>query len=183
MAGLAAASLIFVSCGGGGDDDDPPPAETAAPSATYTAEGLLPDLSDLGLTKAEVQEDPVAKAAGQDSFGAIYTGNYGVQVRVTVVGDEATARAQFDNLAVALRNPPAEFVGAGVPQADNPAVVPGGLSKGYVTSKPDGNGRLVWTDVSLFGRAIVIVQVLGKDRGDVVELRTAIQQRIEAQTK
>lgn len=183
LGALAATALVLSACGGGGGDDDPAPGEATAPAATYTAEELLPDLTDMGLTQAEVQEDPVAKAAGQDSFGAIYTGKYSVQVRITVVGDEDSARAQFDNLAVALRNPPAEFVGTGVAQSDNPAVIPGEISKGYVTAKPDGNGRLVWTDVSRFGRAIVIVQVLGKDNGDVVDLRTAIQERIQAKTR
>lgn len=174
---------MFAACGGGGDDPEPTAAASVAPASTYTAESLLPSLDDLGFQQAQKQQDPAAALAGQDSFGAIYTGKYSIQVRITVVGDEKTARSQFDNLAVALRNPPREFVGAGVPQADNPPVVPGGLSKGYVTSKPDGNGRLVWTDVSQFGRAIVIVQVLGKDGNDVVGLRTAINQRIEAATK
>jgi len=179
---LAGTTLVFAACGGG-DGKDAEPTASAAPGKSYTAEELLPNLDDLGLRQAEKQQDPAAALAGQDSFGAIYAGKYSVQVRITVAGDEKTARSQFDNLAVALRNPPPEFVGAGVPQADNPPVIPGGLSKSYVTSTPDGNGRFVWTDVSQFGRAIVIVQVLGKDGKDVVELRTAINQRIEAATK
>lgn len=183
---LAASTGFAAACGGDGDSDGDPapsPPPSAAPSKQYTAEELLPALDDLGLIQADKQEDPVAALAGQDSYGAIYTGKYSVQVRITVLGDDAKARSQFDQLAVALRNPPPEFVGSGVAQTDNPAVIPGGLSKGYVTAKPDGNGRLVWTDVSLFGRAIVIVQVLGKDGGDIVYLRTAINERIQAATR
>lgn len=181
---LSAATVLGFAVACGGDDQRGPAATVpAASTKAYTAEQLIPNLDDLGIKISEKQADPLAVLANQDSFRALYTGKYSVQVVVTVFKDEAAARTQFDNMAVALRNPPPEFVGAGVPQADLPAVVGGGQSKAYVTSKPDNNKLLVWTDVTQFGRAVAIVQVLGRDGGDVTSLRTTIAERIAAGTK
>jgi hypothetical protein len=156
-------AAIFLFNDDDGDGSNGPP--------QYTAEALLPELGDVGLRLTEKQPDAAAQAVGQDTWRALYAGSTqlsSVQIYATVLHDVGTAERQFTQLATALRNPPPEFVGSGVPQLDATPTSVGQNAKAYVTSRPDGRNQHVWTDIYRFDRAVVIVQVLGRETDAIV---------------
>ncbi len=178
-------ACAFTACGGGDDDDGDTNGDvnTGGGNTNLVAAELMPDLTALGMTLAEQQADAGAAAFGVDRHRARYSGDPSALVQVTVLKNEEDATTEFNASVTALKNPPVEFVGAGVPQADITPVGNAELAKGYVTSRGDQQGNLVWTDIYRFGRVVAIVQILGRDSGDIVETRKAVAEAIEAKVK
>lgn len=176
---LLALLAIFgaVACGGSDDDDS---GDDISPA--LTAADLLPDLSGDGFSLVQSGRVPGA-AESQDANFAIYTRQGAVsQARIEVnmhpTADAATS--QFNAIAEALRNPPPDLFGPNATQADNQAVFQGDQSRSYVTTKPDGQGNLVYTDAYRFGRAVVIVYVIGNDPQAAAQTRKEIAEAISS---
>lgn len=164
-----------VACGGGDDDDT---ANGAAPA--LTAADLLPDLSGSGFSLVQSGRVPGA-AESQDANFAIYARQSAVsqaRVEVNMHPTPDAATDQFNTIAEALRNPPPDLFGPNATQADNQAVFQGDQSRSYVTTKPDGQGNLVYTDAYRFGRAVVIVYVIGNDQQAAAETRKDIAEQV-----
>lgn len=135
------------------------------------------------MTVAQKQADPAAAAFGLDRYRAQYTGKMTSIVVVTVLQNEKDATQEFNASASALKNPPPEYVGAGVAQSDLTPTSAGDLAKAYVTAKTDQQGNLVWTDIYRFGRVVAIVQLLGRDSADIPTARKTIADAIAANSK
>lgn len=105
------------------------------------------------------------------------------RVDITVMPSEADATRQWETLSQALRNPPPDLFGGSSTQKDAPATNVGDQSKAYVTTKPDTNGTLVWTDVYRFGRVVTVVQVLSRNEPEALKARTVIAEKIRDRAK
>jgi hypothetical protein len=167
----ATLALALAGCGGGDDDNENDAAEPTPQPAPWTprppchANGrlkLLPSLTDLCFSMQESGRDP-GELAGMQSALALYRSSNPkeqVQLRIYVMPTPELARTQFDAFAVALRNPPPEFVGvqAKFVDADSPSL--GESRKSYKTERADSQGYSAWSDVYLKGRTVVLVQVV-----------------------
>lgn len=178
LAALAALTLALgAACG---DDDDTAPSGDGATPAT--AADLLPDLSGDGFSLVETGRVPGA-AESQDAHVAIY-GKQGAvssaRVEVNMHPAPEAAADQFGAISEALKNPPADLFGPNATQADNQAVYQGDQSRSYVTTRPDGQGNLVYTDAYRFGRAVVIVYLISNDPTAAAEARKDIAEKISA---
>ncbi len=91
------------------------------------------------------------------------------------------ATTQFNTIADALRNPPPDLFGPGTTQADGAPVYQAGQSRSYVTSKPDAQGNLVYTDAHRFERAVVILYVISNDPAEAALLREQLADWIDRQ--
>ncbi|MCL4242759.1 MAG: hypothetical protein KJ048_15520 [Dehalococcoidia bacterium] len=178
LAGLAALALAFgPACG---DDDDTAPAD--AGGTPTTAADLLPDLSADGFALVETGRVPGA-AESQDAHFAIYAKQGAIsqaRVEVNMHSTPDAATDQFNAISEALRNPPPDLFGPNATQADSQAVFQGDQSRSYVTTKPDGQGNLVYTDAYRFGRAVVIVYLISNDPAAAAEARKDIAEKISA---
>jgi len=167
------AILGAIACGGGNDDDG-----GSAPAAT--AADLIPDLSGGGFTMAETGRVPGATTA-QDAHYAVF-GKAGpvssVRVEVNMHPDVGAATKQYSTISEALRNPPPDLFGPNATQRDNEAVYQADQSRSYVTTKPDGQGNLVYTDAYRFGRAVVIVYMISSDPAEAAKIRKDIAERM-----
>ncbi len=178
LAGLAALALAFgPACG---DDDDTEPADAGGTPAT--AADLLPDLSGDGFALVETGRVPGA-AESQDAHFAIYAKQGAIsqaRVEVNMHPTPDAATDQFNAISEALRNPPPDLFGPNATQADGQAVFQGDQSRSYVTTKPDGQGNLVYTDAYRFGRAVVIVYLIGNDPAAAGAARKDLAEKISA---
>lgn len=116
----------------------------------------------MGFKLVDQQKEP-GLPPNIDSAAAIYRGQdliQQIQVRIRVEPDAATAKKEFDQFAVLLKNPPKEFLGieAKFIEADSPPL--GEERKSYRTAQADGRGYSAWTDLYLKGRTVVLVQVV-----------------------
>ena len=164
-----AAGIIVAAVGCGGDDDDEtgatatqPAATAGTPAVSVEAKSLVPKLEDLGFKLVEQTREP-GLPENIDSAAAIYRGEdllQQVQIRIRVEPDEATAKQEFEQFAVLLKNPPKEFLGveAKFVDADSPPL--GDERKSYKTAQPDGRGYSAWTDLYRQGRTVVLIQVV-----------------------
>lgn len=179
LALLALVALLAVAACGGGDDDE---GDNGSAAPALTAAGLLPDLSASGFSLVQSGRVPGA-AESQDASFAIYARQGPVsqaRVEVNLHPAPGAATEQFNAIAEALRNPPPDLFGPNATQADNQAVFQGDQSRSYVTTKPDAQGNLVYTDAYRFGRAVVIVYVIGNDQQAASETRKAIAEQISS---
>jgi hypothetical protein len=159
--------VLLAACGA--DDDDSatatPPASTATSAASVavrSAQSLLPKLDDAGFKLVDQQKEP-GLPPNIDSVAAIYRGEnlmQQIQVRIRIEPDAATAKKEFDQFAVLLKNPPKEFLGieAKFIEADSPPL--GEERKSFRTAQADGRGYSAWTDLYLKGRTVVLIQVV-----------------------
>lgn len=159
--------VFVVACGGGGEEQ--------------TAEGLVPDLGDIGLEVADEGRDPLAPD-DQDMYRVLYADpeDNGRAV-VTVVyreEDEEEASAFFATLAEALGNAPPEFFGVEAEQTSEEPIGRGDEQIAYVTADPDSRGNRVWTDLYRRGRIIILTQVLGNESENQEPTRELIVERI-----
>jgi hypothetical protein len=150
-----------------------------------TAADALPDLSSDGFALVETGRVPGA-AESQDAHFAIY-GKQGAvsqaRVEVNMHPTPEAAAGQFGAISEALKNPPPDLFGPNATQADNQAVFQGDQSRSYVTTKPDGQGNLVYTDAYRFGRAVVIVYLISNDPAAAAQARKDIAEKISARAK
>lgn len=110
----------------------------------------------------ESGRDP-GELAGMQSALAGYRGSNPkdqVQLRIYVLPSPELARTQFDAFALALRNPPPEFVGVQAKFVDTDSPELGESRKSYKTERADNDGFSAWSDVYLDGRTVVLVQVV-----------------------
>lgn len=169
-------ALFAAACGGSDSDDET--GGDAIPA--LTAADLLPDLSASGFSLVQSGRVPAA-AESQDANFAIYARQGAVsqaRVEVNMHPTPDAAAAQFGAIAEALRNPPPDLFGPNATQTDNEAIFQADQSRSYVTTKPDGQGNLVYTDAYRFGRAVVIVYVIGNDQQAASETRQDIAEQI-----
>jgi hypothetical protein len=190
---VAVAVLFVAACGGGDDDGGSGVPGTVAPTATadagptsFTAEQLLPDLSNIGLGRSEVQRTPFSEL---DEAGVLYgepsSPTPAIKLIIYVLDDEAAAEGQFVLLREAFENMPVaalldDPLSAGDPQgqpAANANVVVGpeidGESVYFRTKAPDRTGQHVWTDVHRIDNVAVVVQVLAREKPIADERREA----------
>ncbi len=181
---LAALAALTLALGAACGDDD----GAAAPgdgATGATAADLLPDLSGDGFSLVETGRVPGA-AESQDAHVAIYARQGAVssaRVEVNMHPAAEAATDQFGAISEALKNPPPDLFGPNATQADNQAVFQGDQSRSYVTTKPDGDGNLVYTDAYRFGRAVVIVYLISNDPAAAAETRKDIAEKISAKAK
>ncbi len=178
LALLALLAIFGAAACGGGDDDD-----TGGDTApAISAADLLPDLSGDGFSLVQSGRVPGA-AESQDANFAIYARQGAVsqaRIEVNMHPTPDAATAQFNAISEALRNPPPDLFGPNATQADNQAVFQGDQSRSYVTTKPDGQGNLVYTDAYRFGRAVVIVYLISNGPTAAAEARKDIAEKISA---
>lgn len=190
IARLAAFALLALplaaACGDGPDTPNPTPTpsgETNITDGQFTAADLIPDLSSDGFVKQESGR-PQGATTDQDVHFAIFNGSgavAAVRIEVNMQPTEDGAAVQFGTLADALRNPPPDLFGPNATQADGTPVHQADQSRSYVTTRPDVNGNLVYTDAHRFGRAIVIIYVIANDEAQGAELREQLALWIEDQ--
>lgn len=182
---LGALAFLLVAFGAAcGDDDDDAPAGNGS-TTPVTAADLLPDLTGDGFALVETGRVPGA-AESQDAHIALYAKQGTVSAARVEVNMHATAEAaadQFGAISEALRNPPPDLFGPNATQTDNQAVFQGDQSRSYVTTKPDGNGNLVYTDAYRFNRAVAIVYVISSDSAAAAEARKGIAEKISAKAR
>lgn len=143
----------------------------------------MPDLSAEGF-RLEASGKLPAITPGQDAFIAIFAGSKSavssIRVEVNLLPAADAAKAQFGAIADALRNPPPDLFGPGTTQADGIPVYQADEARSYVTSKPDAQGNLVYSDAYRMGRAIVIVYTLGNDPAIADAARELVAKRIDS---
>ena len=146
----------------------------------------MPDLAALGLRLVSQQRDPAAQP-GQDAHRALYQKDtapkLSARVDTQVLPDNGQAMQVWGIKAEAMRNPPPDFIGASATFVVAAPAAAGDQARAYVTSKADSQGNLVWTEVYRFGRAVVIVQVLGTDVPETARARATIAQTIAGLSK
>lgn len=168
---------------GDGEGDVATPTSASQPVAATAAE-LAPNLSASGFTVAQSGKVP-GSTQNQDTYFAIYTQATGgkvstVRVEINLHPTAAAATAQYTPLAEALRNPPPDLFGTAAAQQDGTVVYQADQSKSYKTTKPDGGGNLVFSDIHRAGRAIAIVYAIGPDTPDTANLRKQVAEAIAA---
>ncbi len=179
-------AVLTAACGDGGDDDGASPTNPPG-GATVTAGGLIPDLAALGFTKTADERDPAAQP-GQDVRRALYEKasppRMAVRVDIAVLPTDALATTQFGSQSEALKNPPPDlFGGTSTPRDSTPIAGVGDQSRSFVTSKPDAQSNLVYTDLYRAGRVVFIVQVLMPSAENAAATRTAVAQAVLAKVK
>jgi hypothetical protein len=176
-----------VACGGDDDAGDAPTA-TAGPAGvtTLSAEELLPDLSDIGLGRSEVQPNPLSTV---DEAGVLYgepeSSVPAIKLIVYVLADVDEAGAYFDELVTAYEAMPVgalldDPLSAGDPEGLPPANALNATgpetAEEYVffrTKSEDRTGQHVWTDLHRIGNVAVVVQVLGREKEIADDRRAA----------
>ena len=151
----------------------------------FTAADRIPDLRSDGFVRVESGRPPGA-AANQDVHFAIFSGDppiVAVRLETNVIPEVAQASSQFSSLADALRNPPPDLFGPNATQANFEPAYQGDQSRSYVTTRPDAQGNLVYTDIHRFGRAIVIIYVISSDADAALELREQLALWIESKVE
>jgi len=154
------------------------------PAGNLTANGLVPNLEDLGYRLVQQGKEPAA-LVGLDSALALYQkqGSAQLQLRIYVFPDETTAERQWSAYAEAFRNPPPDVLGTASKNVDATSPTLGQLQKSYVTDKPDGSGNLVWTDIYRQGKVVVLVQVLDSAKVDGMAIRKPVAERVLTKAK
>ncbi len=190
----AGASIALAACGGGDDVSKTvkgPPATPApssvssAPAAAKKATDLLPKLADLGYDTSNVQQLPTG-GPGQEHvfilFRKLTPPAFQARVEVYALADVTTAQTTFKSEVDALTNPPP---GSDLP-GPNTSTQPVGTAdetRSFVTTRPDSQGTLVWSDVYRHGSVVFIASVQGKDSPDAVSLRRTLGERIATLAK
>jgi len=177
-------AFAFVACGG--DDDDAAgdaPTSVARGSATAAA-GLIPDLSKAGFTTAVSDRVP-GSTQNQDTAYAIFAQGVGgkvasIRTEIILHSNSAKADAQYGPLAEALRNPPPDLFGGAAVQADGTLAFQGDRSKSYQTTKPDGQGNFVFSDIYRMGRAVVIIYTVGPASEETASIRKQVAEAVAA---
>ena len=177
---IGVAVIALAACGDG--KITPTVTPTVTQRTGTTSAGLIPDLSALGFTKTAEERDPAAQA-GQDARRALYERSaapkMSARVDIVVLADEAAAKVQFAAVSEALKNPPADlFGGTSTPKDTPPITGLGTESRSFVTSRPDAQSNIVWTDAYRSGRVVLIVQLLMPSTEQAQPQRTAIGQAI-----
>lgn len=103
-----------------------------------------------------------------------------VRAEVILHPNAATASGQYGALSEALRNPPPDLFGANAVQADNTPAYQGDQSKSYQTTKGDGQGNLVFSDIHRMGRAVVILYFVGPVGDETNAMRKQVAELIAA---
>ncbi len=185
LVALAVAAVSLAACGDG--KDRPASTPTVTQRAALTATALIPDLGAHGFTKTAEERDPAAQP-GQDARRALYehaaAPKMSVRVDIVVLADEAAAKAQFASVSEALKNPPPDlFGGTSTPRDTPPIAGLGTESRSFVTSRPDAQSNVVWTDAYRSGRVVMIVQILMPATEQGPPQRTAIAQAVLSKIK
>lgn len=166
---------LVAACGGGKEDPPSPPVTSAAE--------LVPDLTDAGF-RVDTKGKLPSLTPGQDAYLAIFAGSKpsvsSVRVELNLLQSADAASTQFAAIADALRNPPPDLFGPGTTQADGTPVYDTDGERSYVTSRPDAQGNLVYTDAYRMGRVIAIVYTLGSDAEAAKAVRRLVAERIDA---
>ncbi|MEX2081089.1 MAG: hypothetical protein WEC33_05690 [Dehalococcoidia bacterium] len=192
LVGVAAFALLALT----GGDDDATPADDATPVPAVTAAEALPNLVDLGFRLQDQGKDPLV-GAEQDMARAIYGPTSGrnrqVLMRVYFADSEAEAFELFGKIAQAYAVMPVQALLAQDPTEASPDL-PGGPANvssdsgpalgdeqaWYETTQPDSEGKAVWTDIYILGRAVVAIQLLDLETADSLAARTEIARRVLA---
>lgn len=103
-----------------------------------------------------------------------------IRVEASLLPSSDEAASRFEAIAEALRNPPPDLFGQGTSQAAAEPVYDTDGERSYVTSRPDAQGNLVYSDAYRMGRAVVIVYTLGSDGEAVRAARKLVAERIDA---
>jgi len=192
---VAAVTVLVAAACGGGDDVSKTvkgaPATAAGSSATSfvanakKATDLLPKLSDLGYDTSNVQQLPTG-GPGQDHVAVLFRkqtppASY-ARVEVYSLSQATTAQTTFKSAVDALTNPPPGSDLPG-PNTANQPVGTADETQSFVTTKPDSQGTLVWSDVYRHGNVVCIVFVQGNGSADAVSLRRTLADRIAALAK
>lgn len=166
---------LAVACGDGDGDSS----ATSAPTQTnltderFTAADLIPDLQSDGF-KREESGRPEGASPAQDVHFALFSGEgaiAAVRLETSRLATRDEASAQFSAFAEALRNPPPDLFGPNASQSDGVPVYQADQSRSYVTTAPDGEGNLVYTDIHRFDRAIAIIYLIASDEDEAATLR------------
>lgn len=159
-----------------GDDDG----EATPPTTTVKAADLLPALADLGFSKSIT--GPSLVTGGTENAAAAYEKTTDpaakVQVEVALFADVNAATSYFDQISEKMLNPNTVVFGPVAQQCDALRPVAGDRCKSYVTTAPDADGNLRWTDTYRMGRSVVVVFTLGKNIPDLMTIRNEIADRI-----
>jgi hypothetical protein len=187
-------ALAFVSCGGGDDVSKTVKGPAATPGASASAAAastvkkaadMLPKLGDIGYETSNVQQLPTG-GPGQEHIVVQYRKltppTFQARVEVYTLPDAGTAQSTFKSEVDAFTNPPPGSDLPG-PNSANQRIVNADDSQSFVTTRPDAQGTLVWSDVYRYGNVVFIALVLGKDSPDAGTLRKTIGERIAALAK
>lgn len=172
---MGIAGSVFAAC-----DDDDNGAATPTKATTAKATDVLPTLADLGFSKNIT--GPSLVTGGTDNAAAVYEKTTDpaakVQVEVAMFPDVNAATDYFDKISEKLLNPSTVVFGPVAQQCDALRPVAGDRCKSYVTTAPDADGNLRWTDTYRMGRSVVVVFTLGKSIPDLMTMRNEIADRI-----
>lgn len=179
---------LAAACGDGGDDSDLSPTasgETNVTDGRFTAADLIPDLQSDGFTREESGR-PEGAAPAQDVHFALFSGEgtiAAVRLETSRLATRDEASVQFNAFAEALRNPPPDLFGPNASQSDGVPVYQADQSRSYVTTAPDGEGNLVYTDIHRFDRAIAIIYLIASDENEAAMLREQLADWMHRQVK